>query len=148
MANKEKKVRIVMQHCDCCNFNAHSPTEWIKHVETKKHLRKGTKLNTNLKCEDCGFVSINSYNFNIHKILIHGTPTDRKTKSKFYCDDCDIGFFCELYYNKHMISKKHLNMVKYNQLINKDKELKLLDEFDKEVNDDKLAETKQEILNV
>ena len=47
-----------------------------------------------------------------------------------------------------MISKKHLNMVKYNQLINKDKELKLLDELDKEVNDDKLAETKQQILNV
>jgi hypothetical protein len=147
MANKEKKVRIVMQHCDYCNFDAHSPTEWIKHVETKKHLRKGTKLNTNFKCEDCGFVSINSYNFNIHKILIHGTPTDRKTKSKFYCDDCDLGFFCELYYSKHMISKKHLNMVKYNQLINQDKELKLLDEF-KKSNDDKLAETKQQMLNV
>jgi argininosuccinate lyase len=50
-----------------------------------------------------------------------------------------------------MISKKHLNMVKYNQLINKDKELKLLDELDeldKEVNDDKLAETKLEMFNV
>jgi hypothetical protein len=147
MANKEKKVRIVMQHCNCCNFDAHSPTEWINHVETKKHLRKGAKISDNLKCEDCGFVSINSYNFNIHKILIHGTPTDRKTKSKFYCDDCDIGFFCELYYSKHMISKKHLNMVKYNQLINQDKELKLLDEF-KKSNDDKLAETKQQMLNV
>jgi hypothetical protein len=93
-------------------------------------------------------VSINSYNFNIHKILVHGTPTDRKTKSKFYCDDCDIGFFCQLYYSKHMISKKHSNMVKYNQLINQDKDLKQLDELDKEVNMDKLAEIEQQILNV
>ena len=118
MENKEKKIRKVIQHCDYCNFDAHSPTEWIKHVETNKHLRKGAKISDNLKCEDCGFVSINSYNFNIHKILVHGTPEERKAKSKFYCDDCDIGFFCELYYNKHMISKKHSNMVKYNQLIN------------------------------
>jgi len=118
MENKEKKVRTVIQHCDYCNFDAHSPTEWIKHVETNKHLRKGAKISDNLKCEHCGFVSINSYNFNIHKILVHGTPEERKAKSKFYCDDCDIGFFCELYHNKHMISKKHSNMVKYNQLIN------------------------------
>ena len=148
MANKEKKVRTVIQHCDYCNFDAHSPTEWIKHVETKKHLRKGAKISDNLKCEDCGFVSNNSYNFNIHKILVHGTPADRKAKSKFYCDDCDIGFFCELYYSKHMVSKKHTNMVKYNQLISQDKESKLLDELNKEINMDELAETDQQILNV
>ena len=154
MANKEKKVRIVIQHCDCCNFDAHSPTEWIKHVETKKHLRNGIKLSDNLKCEDCGFVSINSYNFNVHKILVHGTPAERKAKSKFYCDDCDIGFFCELYYNRHMISKKHSNMVKYNKLISQGKESKLLDELkvenelDNQDNMDKLAESNQQILNV
>ena len=47
-----------------------------------------------------------------------------------------------------MISKKHSNMVKYNQLINQANELKVKNELDKEINIDKLAESYQQILNV
>lgn len=113
----EKKVRTIIQYCEYCKFNAHSPTEWIKHVATKKHKRKGTKLSDNLVCDKCGLVSSNTFNYNVHKILVHGTPEERKTKAKFYCDNCDIGFFCKLYYDKHMLSKRHLNMIEYNKLI-------------------------------
>jgi hypothetical protein len=121
LLNKEKKIRSVLKHCDYCNFNAHSPTEWIKHVKTEKHKRKGVKLSDNLICEVCGLVSINTFNHNVHQILVHGTPDDRRTKAKFYCEDCDIGFFCKLYYDKHILSKRHSNMVEYNKLINEAK---------------------------
>jgi hypothetical protein len=114
---QQKDNKKILQHCDYCNFDAHSPTEWFKHVETKKHLRKGTKICDNLKCEICGLVSVNSYNLNIHRILVHATSEERKAGSKFYCDTCDTGFFCKLYYDRHMISKKHLNMVKYKEMI-------------------------------
>ncbi len=119
--NKEKRVRGVIQHCDYCKFDAHSPTEWIKHVETDKHKRKGAKLSDNLICDKCGLVSMNTFNHYVHSILVHGTPDDRRTKAKFYCEECDIGFFCKLYYDKHVLSKKHSNMIKYNKLINEEK---------------------------
>jgi hypothetical protein len=119
--NKEKRVREILQHCDCCNFNAHSPTEWIKHVKTDKHKRKGAKLSDNLVCGACGLISNNTFNHTVHQILVHGTPDDRRTKAKFYCEDCDIGFFCKLYHDKHILSKRHLNMVEYNKLINEAK---------------------------
>jgi len=116
--NIQQKTIKLLNHCDYCNFNAYSPSEWFKHIETKKHLRKGERINNNLKCEECGLITINSYNLNVHKILIHGTPEERKEKSKFYCDSCDKGFFCKLYYDKHISSKKHANIIKYNELIN------------------------------
>jgi hypothetical protein len=125
--NKEKKIRTVLQHCNCCNFNAHSPTEWIKHVKTEKHKRKGAKLSDNLICEICGLVSINTFNYNVHQILVHGTPDDRRTKAKFYCEDCDIGFFCKLYHDKHILSKRHSNMIEYNKLINESKNENVLE---------------------
>ena len=115
--------RKIFHHCDTCNFNSHSATEWFKHIETKKHLRKGIKISDTLKCEICGLSSVNSYNFNIHKILIHGTPEDRKTKAKYYCDVCDIGFFCQLYYDKHILSKKHTNIIKYNDMIKQENDI-------------------------
>ena len=127
ISNKEKRVRSVLQHCDYCNFDAHSPTEWINHVKTEKHKRKGAKLSDNLICEVCGLVSNYTFNHYVHKILVHGTPEDRRTKAKFYCEDCDIGFFCKLYHNKHILSKKHLNMVEYNKLINEARTEKVLE---------------------
>ena len=122
IANK-KIIRPVIQHCDYCNFSAHTHTEWAKHIETKKHQRNGAKILTSLKCDVCNFITVNSYNLNVHKIIVHGTSEERKAKSKFYCDDCDKGFFAQLFYDIHIASKKHSNMIKYNQLINQDKEL-------------------------
>ncbi len=115
---KQKKVKSIIRHCDYCNFDAHSPTEWFKHIETKKHQRKGAKLSDNLVCGVCGLASTNTFNHNVHQILVHGTAEDRRTKAKFYCEDCDKGFFCKLYHDKHMLTKRHHNMVKYNKLIN------------------------------
>ena len=89
MNQKDNKYKIV-NHCDCCNFDAHSQTEWTKHINTKKHSRNGQKIADNLKCEQCGLVS---YNFNIHMILIHGTTEDKQNKAKFYCQCYDVVFF-------------------------------------------------------
>jgi hypothetical protein len=140
--NKEKRVREILQHCDCCNFNAHSPTEWIKHVKTDKHKRKGAKLSDNLICGACGLISNNTFNHTVHQILVHGTPDDRRTKAKFYCEDCDIGFFCKLYHDKHILSKRHSNMVEYNKLINEAKT-----ETINETKTDLINETNTDLIN-
>ncbi len=118
----KKTNRPVIQHCECCNFDAHTHTEWTKHIETKKHERKGAKISTSLKCDTCNFITVNSYNLNVHKIIVHGTPEEKKAKSKFYCEVCDQGFFAQLFYDVHIASKKHSNMIKYNKLISQEKE--------------------------
>jgi hypothetical protein len=153
IANK-KTNRPVIQHCECCNFSAHTHTEWAKHIETKKHQRNGAKILTSLKCDTCNFITVNSYNLNIHKIIVHGTPEERKAKSKFYCENCDKGFFAKLFYDLHMASKKHSNMIEYNKLINQDKEsdsvsseLLILDQSDN-INILNELEHNEQILNV
>ena len=109
MNQKEEKYKIV-NHCDCCNFNAHSQTEWNNHLTTKKHERKGKKIADDLKCDKCGLVCYNSYNFKIHMVIVHGSSEEKKLKSKFYCECCDVGFFCKLYFDKHNLSKKHIKL--------------------------------------
>ena len=79
--NKKENIYKIVNHCDCCNFDAHSQTEWTKHINTKKHNRNGQKIADNLKCVQCGLVSYNSYNFKIHMIIVHGTSEDKKKQS-------------------------------------------------------------------
>ena len=114
---KVSNKKSFKQSCECCKFTANTPTEWLKHVVTKKHLRNGTLLNKDLKCEICNIKSTNIFNFKVHQIIVHGTPEDRKTKCKFYCECCDVGFFCKLYYDKHNESKKHSNMIKVKETL-------------------------------
>ena len=30
-------------YCEICNFQAKGPAQWLKHIETEKHKRGGTK---------------------------------------------------------------------------------------------------------
>ena len=39
-------------------------------------------------------------------------------RKDIYCENCDKGFFAKLFYDIHMASKKHSNMIEYNKLIN------------------------------
>ena len=50
---------------------------------------------------------------------MHSTKEER-SKSKYYCEDCDKAYFSPLYYQSHLKGMKHLNQVKINE-INKNK---------------------------
>jgi len=50
---------------------------------------------------------------------IHSTKEER-SKSKYYCNDCDQVFFLPLFYDSHMKGRKHINQVKIN-VINQNK---------------------------
>lgn len=46
---------------------------------------------------------------------MHNTKEER-SKSKYYCNECDTVFFSLIYYNKHMTGIKHSNQLKVNEL--------------------------------
>lgn len=99
------------EKCICCNFIAYKPSMWNKHLNTEKHKRKGQNKTNNYICKICGYYSANNFNFNVHYILTHACPQERKQKAKFYCESCDVGFFCKLYYDTHIKSIKHAKKI-------------------------------------
>jgi hypothetical protein len=96
-------------YCKFCNYGTNYSSDWIKHSETAKHLRLGKKINH--KCNQCEYESHSHWNLKLHNLSKHSEQKDRE-KSKYYCKTCDQVFFSELFYNKHIFGKKHLNVVR------------------------------------
>ena len=96
-------------NCITCDYNTNKPSDWIKHVNSKKHERLGKKLPT--KCDQCDYNSLNHWNLKLHMLTQHST-IEVRSKSKYYCDVCDLVFFSELYKTKHLNGKRHLLFVK------------------------------------
>ena len=103
----DKKIKF-KYYCDICDTGARNNTEWLKHTQSKKHLRGGLKPKT---CSYCNTEFSNHWNLKQHYIIIHATQEERE-KCKYYCKLCNVVFLSELYFNKHNISKKHINTVK------------------------------------
>lgn len=94
--------------CDVCHYKTNRPTEWIKHIKSQKHLRRGEKKIT--KCDICDYETSSHWNIKLHKITQHSTKEERE-KQKYYCDICDSVYLCKLYMEKHLQGKKHNNMI-------------------------------------
>lgn len=110
---------IIEFNCPLCNFTTTNKTNWFRHNETNKHKRKGTLLPK--KCSICDFEAKNHWNLKMHHAAKHTTLEERKNY-KYYCDTCDIVFFCEAYFIKHNNGIHHKNMIKaiiYQSEINK-----------------------------
>jgi hypothetical protein len=105
-------------NCEYCKFSCNTPSEWIKHIESKKHLRKGEKVIH--ICSVCDYKTNSMWNFKLHKLSQHSSKEER-SKSKYYCNVCDLVFFSPLYMNKHMNGIRHKNLlVIYNyNIVNK-----------------------------
>jgi hypothetical protein len=99
--------------CNLCNYFTDFPSEWLKHLETQKHLRNGKKKPTT--CDLCNYETSSHWNIKLHKLSQHATVIERQ-QHKYYCNLCDQVFFSKLYYDKHMNGKKHFNMVKVSKL--------------------------------
>ena len=100
--------------CECCNYKALDQSKWNIHIRSEKHKRNGKNKFEDRICEICGYWSMHLRYFNMHKIIAHGTIAEKKT-APFYCECCNMAFFCTLFYNKHIISKKHLQNLKNNK---------------------------------
>ena len=96
-------------NCIECIYNTDKNSDWIKHLKTQKHLRNGAKKIT--KCEQCEYESHSHWNVKLHIMSQHSTLEERKV-SKYYCNTCDLIFFCSTYMEKHMNGKHHMNKIK------------------------------------
>ena len=96
-------------YCEKCDFQAIRPAEWLRHIETKKHLRNGQKISSN--CEFCNKSFISPFSLKIHTLTFHSTVDERRGY-KYYCSVCDLVFISQLYMKKHLNGKIHKNLEK------------------------------------
>ena len=109
-------------YCECCDFTANANAFWLKHIETQKHKRNGTKKPTT--CDLCNYKSVSHWNVKMHKIQKHSTKEER-SKQKLYCSECDIACMCQIYFDKHMASTRHKNQVLVNKSLEEIKKNKI-----------------------
>ena len=96
-------------YCKLCNYKTTRTNDWMKHINSQKHIRNGEKKTT--KCDLCNYESNTHWNIKAHKLKIHATSEER-SKHKYYCKLCDIIFFCKAYQDKHNAGKVHQNKIK------------------------------------
>ena len=111
----KNEIENIKYNCNCCEYKTKFPSEWLKHLDSEKHKRNGEKKSK--FCDLCDYESTSHWNVKIHKLSQHAT-LEEKQKHKYYCNNCDQIFFCKLYYDNHNSSKKHLNIIKIQQLEN------------------------------
>ena len=66
--------------CECCNFKALTRSKFEIHIRSQKHIRNGKSKVESYVCDLCGYWCIHKYNFNVHKIVIHGTNEQKKNR--------------------------------------------------------------------
>ena len=103
------KLKRFNHKCEPCNFIATRPCEWLIHINSEKHLREG-KTKTKL-CEICNIEFKTHWIQKMHKLKFHATIEER-AKMKYYCKECDLFFFSNLYMDKHINGKIHKNLIK------------------------------------
>jgi hypothetical protein len=96
-------------YCHLCNFRTKNITNWFRHNETNKHKRNGNLLPKD--CSLCDYKATNHWNLKMHHASVHSTLEERQNY-KYYCNTCDLVFFCEAYYNKHNEGIRHKNILK------------------------------------
>ena len=99
--------------CENCQFKTNFNSAWIKHLDSKKHERKGkTKIHT---CNKCNYETKTHWNLKMHYMNMHSTLEERII-CKYYCLECDKVYFSPLYFNNHIKGIKHINQSKINKL--------------------------------
>jgi hypothetical protein len=101
--------------CKSCNYKTTKNTFWLKHLETEKHKRNGEKKSK--KCDICDYESNTHWNIKAHKVLVHATREERQ-QQKYYCNLCDVVFFCKAYQDKHNAGRNHNVKVKVQESLN------------------------------
>jgi hypothetical protein len=95
-------------NCNLCNYHTNKPSDWIKHMNSNKHLRNGKKKPVN--CTLCDYIGLTHWNLKMHILVNHSTIEERSTQ-KYYCNYCDQIFFCNSYMKTHNNGIHHKNMI-------------------------------------
>ena len=95
-------------YCYLCKYKTTKSSDWIKHINSKKHTREGKPKNS--KCDKCDYEALSHWNLKQHKLTQHSTQEER-AGSKYYCELCDLVLNCSAYKKKHDEGKRHKNMV-------------------------------------
>ena len=93
-------------YCYLCEYTTKKNSDWLKHQNTKRHLRNGKPKTTT--CSICDFSTSTHWNLKLH-ILSHHSTKEERQKYKYYCTVCDLVFFCNTYKNTHFAGKIHKN---------------------------------------
>lgn len=93
-------------YCYLCDYTTSKNSDWLKHQNTKRHLRNGKPKTT--ICSICDFSTSTHWNLKLH-ILSHHSTKEERQQYKYYCEVCDLVFFCSTYKNKHFTGKIHKN---------------------------------------
>ena len=93
-------------YCNLCEYKTSNCTFWLKHLNTQKHLRNGKPKTS--KCNICDYETSSHWNLKLHTLSQHSSIEQRKNH-KYYCETCDLIFFCSTYMNKHINGKIHKN---------------------------------------
>ncbi len=101
--------------CTICLFKCNYNSFWLEHLSSEKHLRGGGPKIHKCKNENCDYETPVSWNMKMHVMTMHSTKEER-SKSKYYCPNCDQPFFSPMFYNSHMKGSKHRNKVKIDEL--------------------------------
>jgi hypothetical protein len=91
--NEQKRARKCQKRatttelyiCEKCDYNTSRHSNYIRHIETKKHLEKQGKVLKSVK-----------------------SVKNLKSGKKFYCEICDYSASQKSHYDKHIRTKKHL----------------------------------------
>ena len=91
-------------NCECCKYKTDKSSDWLKHLNCKKHERNGE--NKKIECTICNYSASSHWNLKIHNLSYHLKKED-KLKHKYYCEICDCVMFNPTYYKKHLSGNRH-----------------------------------------
>lgn len=96
--------------CDLCNFSTHIKTHYMKHINTKKHIKKQKELDDiyNTIAPQCGTINLTPIDSKMTPIDSNITSDGSEKISKnsgtknFYCEFCNQGFTRKNNLKRHM----------------------------------------------
>jgi hypothetical protein len=101
-----------IKYCDKCEKTFKCHAKYLIHCETELHKTGKRKTRTNKKADIiCSFCNIyttrQTTNMKLHILNNHSNNEDKKKAYTHYCEYCDVGYFIENKYNKHLDTTKH-----------------------------------------
>lgn len=100
-----------MFYCEKCKINFASKQSLSRHQNSEIHIngkRKIRKDKQDLSCNICNnYKAKTSYQLKLHILNNHSTCEEKKNSFNHYCEICNVGFFAENRYEKHLETTKH-----------------------------------------
>jgi len=101
--------------CEQCEISFPYKSKYEAHLQSKRHtgLPKKTRKDKiwDPKCKQCNFEAAHFTSMQTHMLTKHGTPQERKTQFKYYCQQCDFGTMGEILWKRHEETQKHVALV-------------------------------------